>query len=311
MSRLAAPFLAAVFALPSAGGEPPRPESRAPAKEPTYGRPPRYCRLEFGASPPLAIWLALDAPPVGRGGPGWPDETWDFGRRARALYIDRKADGDLTAPEGRVAADPDTAVIDEREYTVGDLTNSDGRRRYAGLRVSHSGSEVGARGFGFPESFRVSVRVRGQLYSASLRRLGATPRTAPVVRFDAPPTFVLAEPDRQVFKAGGEPGELRVLLGIPGAGDPPPLTVPARDRLPDRGPVADIAFPARGNGPQVRTRVALEKECCGRQGYAAPVRVPDEAGPGVATVVVSFPGWSDGPVAPATLRVQVVSPAKE
>jgi len=37
-----------------------------------------------------------------------------------------------------------------------------------------------------------------------------------------------------------------------------------------------------------------------------PVRVPDEAGLGVAKLTMSFDDWKEGKVAPATVEMQVV-----
>jgi hypothetical protein len=42
------------------------------------------------------------------------------------------------------------------------------------------------------------------------------------------------------------------------------------------------------------------------------VRVPEEAGSGLATVTLSFPGWAEGgAVAPFTFRVRVTDPLRQ
>jgi hypothetical protein len=40
------------------------------------------------------------------------------------------------------------------------------------------------------------------------------------------------------------------------------------------------------------------------------VRVPDEAGSGNAKVTVSFPGWKEGKVAPATFELPIAEAAR-
>jgi hypothetical protein len=41
------------------------------------------------------------------------------------------------------------------------------------------------------------------------------------------------------------------------------------------------------------------------------VRVPDNAGKGKATVILSFPDWREGKVARATVEVPIVEPIEE
>ena len=48
----------------------------------------------------------------------------------------------------------------------------------------------------------------------------------------------------------------------------------------------------------------LEQRCCKVRFYAT-LRTPAEAGPGQAALALSFPGWSDGKVAPVTKELAV------
>jgi hypothetical protein len=42
--------------------------------------------------------------------------------------------------------------------------------------------------------------------------------------------------------------------------------------------------------------------------FHGPVRVPDEVGNGKAKVTISFEGWEEGRVAPATFEIPITEP---
>ena len=75
---------------------------------------------------------------------------------------------------------------------------------------------------------------------------------------------------------------------------------------PHVAPEVEIDFPAKAKGaPSIRRRFQLNKFCCATI-FHGPVRVPDDAGTGIAKATFTFDSWVDIPVAPLTVEIPIV-----
>ena len=75
----------------------------------------------------------------------------------------------------------------------------------------------------------------------------------------------------------------------------------------DVNPIATIVLPAAGENAKPATlTVPLDQRCCGSI-FHGPVTIPAEAALGNAKVTLSFPGWTNSPLAPVATHVRVVA----
>jgi hypothetical protein len=123
-------------------------------------------------------------------------------------------------------------------------------------------------------------------------------------------SLALADP-APTFTRGGKDTELRIRVLAPGLGDGAGTYLRDFTLVPaDAQPIAEIEYPNREPGqPAVRERVVLGQRCCGDV-FHGPVRVPDNAGLGVARVMLSFDAWKDEKIVPATVGVPLIDTPK-
>jgi hypothetical protein len=164
---------------------------RTIAREPAYTGKPQYCLLVFGKDAATRIWLVRDG---------------------NTLYVDRKANGDLTAPENRVGG------ASEYSASTGPLREKDGTE-HANLSIWNlSGSE----------DFRMrlgSDRTRMQFVGfghMGRPSWGSKPENAPIIHFNGPRTLARYGPLTTLPRLQNEyPSrlyKLRLMLGTPGLG---------------------------------------------------------------------------------------------
>lgn len=198
-------------------------------KEPAYQTKPKYCLLVFGPEAKTRVWLVLDG---------------------KVLYVDRNGDGDLTAPGKRV----DNGSKDKKSlyFWGGNITAADGKTRYDDLRLYWISEEKFAiwicvnlgwkRDGPRPHPLEQGVEPFRRPSPRCELRFADRPQDAPIVHFDGPLTFELAD-DKRVLVRGANPSPLEVMLGTPGVGRGAfaaftfwPTDTPA---------LAEIAFPNR------------------------------------------------------------------
>jgi len=213
---------------------------RTLSKEPAYKNAPKYALLLFGKQAKLRVWVVLDG---------------------QTLYLDRKADGDLTAKEARFAR-----LDDCRDVAIRD---PDGKTtyliKYLGLYEDkdHPGGLL-----------QVGVEIKGPL---AYRQYGGgelkgSPRAAPIAHFHGPltigpRTFDGKVPGELALEAGHEPTGLEVHVGTMSANHGCWVAVRSHDGekpLFPKGifPVVDVEFPSKvPGGAPVKRRYQLQKFC--------------------------------------------------
>jgi hypothetical protein len=201
------------------------------AKEPVYqSKAPKYCLLVFGPEAKTRVWLVLDAD---------------------KLYLDRNANGDLTEANERVKRAG-------KELEAGDVTDSDGKAKYARLRLKQ---------FDPPENplWVVSLDVRAKYRQFGCVRFAGRPQDAPVLWFDGPLTMGFSEPEKQALERGEKGSQINAWIGT---------LSPANQRLEtvylehsqgvpaDIHPTAFVEFPNRDpKGKPITITVTLNERC--------------------------------------------------
>ena len=278
---------------------------RTIVKEPKYGSQPHYALLVFGADGKNRVWLVLDGD---------------------VLYVDRNGNGDLTEANERVELDVEAS----KKVNVAPGA-------YKGNNVFNIGEVAGVRlqllvwvrdlDFVPQDDFYkqfLKERADNRWENASLMRIskdgsGAQnpvffcqkPMEAQISHLNGPLTFTLISGERQTLKRDGRDNIFGVSIGTPGLPTRnsrysvfAPLTtgeVPANVH-----PLANFEFLHQDPDKlPIKVEVSLDRRC-GGDGFYGPVRVPAEAGKGRAKVVVSFPSWVKGRIAPATFEVPTI-----
>jgi hypothetical protein len=212
---------------------------RSIKKEPAYGTgKPAYGLLVFGPEAKLRVWVV---------------------KAGDALYIDRNADGDLTAANDRF-----NRVGDVKDIEIAD---PDGKTRYVITGVSYIHRPDPEKSF-----LDVNVDVRG---AVAYRQYGGLhladrPDQASVAHFHGPltmgpQTVFWKLPDDFALHTGDKPTDLRAWAGTMDAAAhcwvvvhcQSPYYVPSHLH-----PVADIEFPSKDPGkPPVKRRYLLDDRC--------------------------------------------------
>ena len=242
---------------------------RTIAQEPVYEHKPKYCLLVFGPEAKTRVWLVVDGD---------------------VLYVDRNGNGDLTERNERVS-------WTGRTCEAGDLTCVPGKGGHTALRLRKYGPVI-----------ELSVWLDGNLYSIGHQELDPLvfadrASDAPVAHLGGPQSIALC----YYWPGAQQPLKLFVRVGTPGLGQ----GVFAARHLATVEPrvvaVAAIAFPAEGGGnPPTATKATLDECCCFfAEGF---VRVPSQAGKGVARVTVHIPDWKESVLAPASFAVPLDPP---
>jgi hypothetical protein len=232
--------LSAVAFCPSAKAVDYAKVDRTLSKEPAYKNAPKYALLLFGKEAKLRVWVVLDG------------ET---------LYLDRRADGDLTAKEARFARLGDCRDVE--------ICDPDGKTtyliKYIGLYQDKD----------YPEGLlQVGVVMKGPLayqqYGGG--ELKGSPRAALIAHFHGrltigPRTFAGKVPAELALVTGPKPTELEVHVGTMDAKHGCWVAVRSHDGEKSafpKGvfPIADAEFPSRApGGAPVKKRYQLDKFC--------------------------------------------------
>src|SRR5262245_7919192 len=246
---------------------------RSLGEQPTYQtKAPGYALLSFGEGKADRVWL-----------------VWD----GNTLYVDRIANGDLTDPADRIAAQPQSpgsAADGSYTFEVGELLL--GGRTHKGLAVTvaqlaqYEGGSLGQRAdvqailrqnssaVTFTVSLdaeapglsgggiggRLSYRA-GPVDLAGVLQFGNQPQAAPVIKIGGPHviTFFAERPSLRVGRAS----DFVLVVGSPGEG-PGTLAMLAYDGTipPAALPTADISFPpAKPGDAPVREKFEIKERC--------------------------------------------------
>lgn len=205
---------------------------------------PKYCLLVFGPDAKARSWLIQDGD---------------------TLYVDRKGDSDLTAPECRVEAkqkDKTFVSFEAGKLAIGGLTHDDLTvtqmridEDLAGSpeefqRLKGAGSEAWVWNVGLSVERpandrrnlpkRINYVVNGD--STGWMQFADRPENAPVIHFNAP--WTMAVQDKKQKLTVGRASRIQIGVGTPGVGPGTfafvlyPKTIPN-----DVFPQAEIAFP--------------------------------------------------------------------
>jgi hypothetical protein len=200
---------------------------RAIGKEPAYQSKPKYCLLVFGPEAKTRVWLVLDGD---------------------VLYVDRKADGDLTEQDQRFSKKGTS-------YFVDDLPASyEGHQFSSRLDVAQGseGEETRCKIECWTKDSR-GFRTSGLLVFAN------RPQEAPVVNVQGPLTFRImdwnnpSKPSR--LMRGDQENVLSILVGTPVFGGKHDVFVTFLEpkRRVDDYPVVEVEFP--GGMPKAKSIV--------------------------------------------------------
>jgi hypothetical protein len=150
---------------------------------------------------------------------------------------------------------------------------------------------------------RVAVGLNNRTSQEVHTAFGDRPETAPVIHFDGPLILAVVPRGQAPFEiVRGQETWMEVRLTTPGINA---VTVANLDGIPEPAcPVAEIEYPARqaGRSP-VQVRVDLAERWGNR--FAGFIPFPPTAGAGTAQVTLSFPGWREQSVNPATFDAVV------
>jgi RNA polymerase sigma factor (sigma-70 family) len=316
----------------------PEPEKidRRIGKEPVYqSKSPRYCLLVFGPQARGRVWLVQDGDTlyVDRNGNG--DLTEEGKRiqappfaasdhylfaRERSIEVGDLSVGGLThtglvirqAEYRRKAIPTDLDIpgppLEELQEHLDKVWKQvpDGiaSRVYINLDVRCYGL--------FEDTKDRHVRHMAWIDGNGVLAFAHRPQDAPVVRFGGPLTLQVRPGCR--IQRGEQPGEgftgtePSFWLGTRGHG-PGTFVIANHDLVPgDAQPSAEIRFPAkaRGGEPVVR-KISLKSSPANAFFYSA-VEVPEEAGLGVAKVMLTFEAWKEAHVIPSTAELPVTDP---
>lgn len=304
---------------------------KKPLKEPQYrSGKPLYCQLVFGKNAEKHLWLVLDL--AAESTKNTPEQN--------VAYLDRDGDGDLTKPGNRIVgtAKKHSTIVSFRPkplirfypyFELGDIVDHNGTRHTNAIlnveRDSH----------GPRPQLRLKLagkydQLVGYAPYGSLLRFSEKPQDAPTLRFDGPlsiraitsngrlfiPSCPLAldDPARSEWfqknppRYGEEkliPGEdfqLEAEMGTPGRGrgtfaklfcGMPPKNV---------HPQAEVIFE---NGSKISA--TLSQRCCTTI-FRTTIKIPADAPPGVARILLSYPEWPAGAVLASVKGIQVGKP---
>lgn len=236
--------------------------------EPRYTGPPTYSALVFGPSPQSVVWLAAD------------DEH---------IYVDRHSRGKLSDADACVPLSPARwgVPIDLGEVFPADLPQP------VHLKL---------------HQFLIGTERTLYLHAwfADGKREGAAPvwssapQSAPVVYFNGPLTFALADPSLQF--ASGEATKLEVMIGRPGIGARSFAWRNHSDIPRHLHPLAQIRVAA--NGSARIAQYSLDQRCCGCRFHRL-ISLGLEPSPETVEIDVTFNDWLSEEVVPAHFSVPV------
>ena len=236
--RFASLLVVAALCQISLAGDPPKLADALSGKlkEPAYQHTPKYCLMVFGPKADTKVWLVEDGD---------------------VLYVDRNADGDLTASDESFAATEirDLGSYQDQKYEVGELSLAKQWKDRTDLLVTRfrSGDEA--------VSYVLKLKVDDTLHQyAGWRPIFADKREqATVLHFGAP---LIAQPIREKTLLLSEVDRhLSIRFATPGHGEHSFASL-AYEAVPDDAhPIAEIEWPAKpGTGPAI-SKVTLDHRC--------------------------------------------------
>jgi hypothetical protein len=298
-------------------------------KEPAYRGKPRYGLLVLGPKAKTRIWLVIDG---------------------KTLYVDRNGNGDLTEKGEQFSPTKvNNDQSQYLEFHVGEIVEADRKTKHSGLIVyqyytHHYDRLVNAAIL--KDVAGISSQGNSGEYGCSF---AATPREAPIIHLNGPLTMrvyrawvggsggrklyeyseelkelVDAFPDTKVkpgyrinevpyrLPAGHRIVELQVQVGTPGLGKGTFGSFPSQTGLLAKlHPRVDVTMPRKDDPKKtLNLTLTLDERCCGTS-FLTQVKVPENCGPGKARLLLSFPAWKKGKVAPAVVKLSMIgAPAR-
>jgi hypothetical protein len=207
---------------------------RTIGKEPAYQNKPGYCLLVFGPEASTRVWLVKDGD---------------------VLYLDRNGNGDLTEADKRLT--PNT------RDSAGTITDSAGKKKYKiqGCNLTKIGGKDGKE----PKEYcYIVIDIDEAFRQYTVAGFADRPQDAPVVHFDGPLTFGVADPDTTLDRSD-KPSDLRVYIMTRGHGEQDGSTVAVHHGVgipQDVHPVVEVEFPSKEpGGKPVTAKYTLKQRC--------------------------------------------------
>ena len=234
-------------------------------KEPAYKARPKFCLLVFGPEARTRVWLVQDG---------------------STLYVDRHSDGDLTAPDDKVAAEKgDGTAEGEYVFKGGDIR--DGSRLHKDLSVyvsalaplanqdelakAFAARQPKARGYAvlvemdMPgwKGTGVGARVQQRAFYRDVNgvlQFADRPQDAPVIWFGGPWQISLFSAHRLTL---GRSTDVVLGVGTPGVGPGTTAWIDYEGVIPAQAyPTLEIAYaPKRPGEPSIRQHYQLKRRC--------------------------------------------------
>jgi hypothetical protein len=252
------------FAIPALAGADLTKIQRRLVKEPVYRTKPKYCLLALGPEARTRLWLVQDG------------ET---------LYVDRHGNGDLTAPDDKVAAEKRESVDDGYTFKAGDIHDGnlvhkqlivyvtkldrmaeidDTARAFVRKHPGAWGYEVflevqmpGWRGTGI--GGRLNQRAF-YLDANGVLQFAERPAEAPILQFGGPWQISLFGPQKLTI---GRDVDVTLGVGSPGVGPGSTTWIDYENIIPaDQYPTLDIVYsPRRPGEAPVHGHYELKRRC--------------------------------------------------
>lgn len=294
---------------------------RTIGREPKYeSGAPEYCLMAFGAEAERRAWFVLDGDRifVDRNCNG---DLTDDGKPLQVPLVNRNLEWkllkesrhfvDIRNPGAKSFKSDDRDVpllSDTDRYTrfLVDIFIRDPDYKAESKRERQQLEQYLRTREGFVD---MTLRVGGKLSQRGHVRLASTPREAPVVHFDAPPSLRLEDQYRRLTFERGTDVPLIINLVTPGSDDnaltfQDPRTLPAKSGL-----IANIRFPTANGGKKSESLTVKLDTPAWDNSYIGYVAVPESAAVGTARVEVKASGPQAFRVQPTTVYVPVVDPS--
>jgi hypothetical protein len=217
---------------------------RSIAKEPAYqGKQPLYGLYVFGPEAKTRVWAIFDK--------SGPDAT-DYD----VLYFDRNADGDLTAPEKRVAGKVEAGRI---TFDIGSFTDPLTKQKHTEMSITREGGDTPMVMLRMKWCDKVMVKGGYAPEVGPYTQFATAPAKAPVLwpGADGPLSFQFWQLKPLAI---GEADDVRVFLGHQGHGPNTFCAVPDTF-LPKEVPVlATLIYTDKG-GKERRAQAELRERC--------------------------------------------------
>lgn len=222
---------------------------RTIAKEPAYkSKTQEYCLLVFGPEAATRVWLVRDGD---------------------VLYVGRKGSNDLSEAEKQVTAQRvQVPAGDFRTWSIGDLSEGDGKAKHTGLTLSVNHNQNGERTTSL--SIMTEGKRRQRVYNP---KFAGRCEDAPIIHFNGPitlrpSTFSEVTREKPEIGLGGSPvrgknAYLESQIGTNGLGENTFASYKARDLFvrPNDQLVVEFAFPnSTAEGKPLVARAVLKPD---------------------------------------------------